>query len=294
MTAQEQPERDPDETPTASQRARITDRQAAARRINGRASRGPKTALGKAISRQNARKHGAYAKVIGFTGDRPFETADFAAFSTDILASLPSLATPLLVALGTAISKVLWTILHTEQWTADAIQFVANAAAALWQRDPRLIADLYEVAHHVIGTENLEGAAVSPRAWAITVRVLADRPEINDDDWPDGTRTNPDELPEGEARTLALHFIHKASDGSHLQLLKWIEDERRTYLQEADSQDQQIVEGASHAVLTSALMRTVPRIEAHHATQLRKAYDLYWTELTRYRAFSRDEPDPEA
>jgi hypothetical protein len=43
----------------------ITERQAEARRQNGRKSRGPKSPEGKAASRANATRHGAYSKVPG-------------------------------------------------------------------------------------------------------------------------------------------------------------------------------------------------------------------------------------
>jgi len=42
----------------------ITERQACARRENGRKSKGPKTPRGKVVSRKNALKHGLFSKCI--------------------------------------------------------------------------------------------------------------------------------------------------------------------------------------------------------------------------------------
>jgi len=166
----------------------ITEAQATARAENGAKSKGPKTARGKTFSRGNALKHGGYARDFGLITSGPLheDEEEHARLRENVFTSLPSLATPLLVECADAVVHAFWKSRRTPRWEAHAVTQLTGTQTEPLGDDLEALAADYAVARDAVLDPNLETTNLDPEIWMTVVSAVADRPEIDDADWPDG------------------------------------------------------------------------------------------------------------
>ncbi len=111
----------------------ISEAQKEARRANGRQGRGPKTEEGKARSRQNAIRHGGYARVIDVIGVGPMAEDPNAvvAFYELVMEDLEPGDSVLLKHLAQQAARALWRQLRTQRFEAVAYSDLATGPTGI-------------------------------------------------------------------------------------------------------------------------------------------------------------------
>jgi hypothetical protein len=271
----------------------VTEAQAAARAENGANSHGPKTARGKSFSRQNALKHGAYERHLGLITSGPLheEPEEYERLREDILASLPSLATPLLLECAEVVVNKLWKSRRIPRWEAYAITEVTGTQTKPAGDDLEALSAMYAIARDAVLDPSLETTPLDPATWMMIVNAVADRDEIDDADWPDGKAEGNHRFTADEWRALALNFVAKVCDGDRVNLAAWLDEQYRRCAEAYVAAHGQLAQPAASEVLTSDVVRTVMRLEQHQSAEVRKALTQYYAELFRYREVERDPAD---
>ncbi len=191
-----------------------TEKQIVARRLNGAKSRGPRWEAGKAVSRANALKHGAYSKVLGIITDGPLaeDPLEYERFEQDVLESLPRTDTPLLEHLGTRLARALWRDQRVWRWEPHAIHSVA---VKLDEASAELVrwVETCELAQVVLSSPLMGSDPRYDDAWGAVIEALGAHPDITTADWPDGNPRGLHMLARDQWRSLGQRFIAKVYDG---------------------------------------------------------------------------------
>lgn len=109
-----------------------TPKQIAANRLNAQKSTGPKTPRGKAISRQNAAKHGALAEIVVVSGDQIKESLpDFKKLCHDFYQSLKPVG-PLEEMLVDQIITTTWRLRRAHR--AETGEVALSVDTGVWER----------------------------------------------------------------------------------------------------------------------------------------------------------------
>jgi hypothetical protein len=274
----------------------ITEAQAAARRENGAKGKGPTTPRGKEFSRGNALKHGVYAQEVGLITSGPLreDQEEYEHLREDILTSLPSLATPLLVECGDGVVRAFWKSRRTQRWEVYAVIEVTGSQTKPLGDDLEALAERFAVARDAVLDPNPDTTNLDPGTWMTVVSAVADRDEIDDADWPDGKAEGHHSFTVGQWRALALSFVAKACDGDRVELAAWLLEQHRRCTEAYAAAHGRLAQPAAFKVLTSDVTRTVMRLEQHQSAEVRKALAQYYTELERYREIQHDPVEDEA
>jgi hypothetical protein len=276
---------DANESAPVTNKKQVSEAQAAARRANGRKSKGPKTARGKLVARQNALKHGVYEQALGLIDRGPLseDPDEYRELRDGVFESLPCVATPLLAELADRIVQALWRARRTTRWEPHAIVHVTGTTEKLPGDDPETWADRYSTARLVVATPYVERGIADASVWATTVVAVSQRPEIGDADWPDSGGDGWLRLTEDEWRDTALSFIDKACGGDRQALAEWLLAEEEKCRSAAHAVSSHLAEPAAYEVMTGALSRALIRLQHHGDTQVRRALDEYYKELACHR-----------
>jgi hypothetical protein len=274
----------------------VTEAQAAARRANGRKSKGPKTPRGKLVARQNALKHGVYEQALGLIDRGPLseDPDEYRELRDGVFESLPCVATPLLAELADRIVQALWRVRRSTRWEPHAIVHVTGTTEKLPGDDPETWADRYSTDRLVVAEPHIERGIADASVWAATAAAISQRPEIGDADWPDSRGDGWLRLTEDEWRDTALSFIDKACGGDRQALAEWLLAEEEKCRSAAHAASCQLAEPAAYEVMTGELSQALIRLQHHGDTQVRTALDEYHKELERHRKareFGDDESD---